>query len=61
MCKTIKQKIHFKAPPDVIYSLLTDSKKYASLTVPKEMIPSIELGWRKCNWDLIKNYLEKQD
>lgn len=21
MCKTIKQKVHFKAPPDVIFSL----------------------------------------
>ncbi|QDK36394.1 SRPBCC domain-containing protein [Bdellovibrio sp. NC01] len=132
MCKTIKQKIHFKAPPDVIYSLLTDSKKYASLTgkkasigksagapfsvyggqatgiivelvrnkrivqawrghsfpegifsmatfnlkptgkhgtelvlvhrgVPKEMIPSIELGWRKYNWDKIKSYLENHE
>ncbi|KYG69229.1 hypothetical protein AZI87_08460 [Bdellovibrio bacteriovorus] len=132
MCKTIKQKVHFNAPPDVIYSLLTDSKKYASLTgkkakigksagapfsvyggqatgiivelvrnkrivqawrghsfpegifsmatfnlkptskngtelilihrgVPKEMIPSIELGWRKYNWDPIKSYLEKQE
>lgn len=131
MCKTIKQKVHFKAPPEVIYSLLTDSKKYASLTgkkaqigksagapfsvyggqatgiivelvrnkrivqawrghsfpegifsmatfnlkpttksgtelilihrgVPKEMIPSIELGWRKYNWDPIKKYLEEQ-
>ena len=129
MCKTIKQKIHCKAPPDVIYSLLTDSKKYASLTgkklrserlrelrfqfmvgkrlgiivelvrnkrivqawrghsfpegifsmatfnlkptakngtelvlihrgVPKEMIPSIEAGWRTYNWDKIKSYLE---
>ncbi|UYL10288.1 SRPBCC domain-containing protein [Bdellovibrio sp. SKB1291214] len=131
MCKTIKQKVHFKAPPEVIYGLLTDSKKYATLTgkkakigksagaafsvyggqatgiivelvknrrivqawrghsfpegifsmatfnlkpvgkngtelilihrgVPKEMIPSIENGWRKYNWDKIKTYLENQ-
>jgi activator of HSP90 ATPase len=131
MCKTIKQKVHFNAPPEVIYSLLTDSKQYASLTgkkakigksagepfsvyggqaigimvelvrnkrivqawrghsfpegifsmatfnlkptakkgtelilvhrgVPKEMIPSIELGWRKYNWDPIKKYLEEK-
>ncbi|QDK43941.1 hypothetical protein DOM22_01555 [Bdellovibrio sp. ZAP7] len=130
MCKTIKQKVHFKAVPEVIYSLLTDSKKYAALTgkkanigkkagasfsvyggqatgiivelvrnkrivqawqghsfpdgifsmatfnlkpsktgtelvlihrgVPKEMIPAIENGWRKYNWDPIKIYLEKQ-
>ena len=26
--------------------------------VPKEMIPSIEAGWRKYNWDKIKSYLE---
>ncbi|WP_413559549.1 SRPBCC domain-containing protein [Bdellovibrio sp. HCB209] len=131
MCKTIKQKVHFNAPPDVIYSLLADSKKYAAITgkkasigkkagapfsvyggqatgiivelvrgkrivqawrghsfpegifsmatfnlkptakngtelilihrgVPKQMIPSIEIGWRKYNWDPIKKYLEKQ-
>jgi activator of HSP90 ATPase len=131
MCKTIKQKVHFKAPPEVIYSLLTDSKKYSAVTskkanigksagapfsvyggqatgiivelvrnkrivqawrghsfpegifsmatfnlkptakndtelilvhrgVPKEMIPSIELGWRKYNWDPIKRYLEQK-
>lgn len=130
MCKTIKQKVHFKASPDVIYNLLTDSKKYAAVTgkkatigkkagapfsvyggqatgiivelvrgkrivqawrghsfpegifsmatfnlkptasgtelvlthrgVPKEMIPSIELGWRKYNWDRIRAYLEKE-
>jgi activator of HSP90 ATPase len=130
MCKTIKQKVNFKAPPDVIYKLLTESKKYAALTgkkaaigksagakfsvyggqatglivelvpnkrivqawrghsfpegifsmatfnlkptprggtelvlvhrgVPKEMIPFIENGWRKYNWDPIKKYLEK--
>jgi activator of HSP90 ATPase len=130
MCKTIKQKVTFKAPPDVIYELLTDSKKYVAMTgkkasigrkagdpfsvyggqatgiivelvkgkrivqawrghsfpegifsmatfnlrpkgktgtelvlthrgVPKEMIPFIETGWRKYNWDLIKKYLEK--
>ena len=38
MCKTIKQKVHFKAPPEVVYSLLTDSKKYASLTGKKAQI-----------------------
>lgn len=131
MCKTIKQKVKFKAPPKVIYSLLTDAKKYAAITgkkavigktagaafsvyggqakgiivelvrnkrivqawrghsfpegifsmatfnlkattdggtelvlihrgVPKEMIPFIETGWRKYNWDPIKKYLEQQ-
>lgn len=131
MCKTIHQKVKFKARPEVIYGLLTDSKKYAALTgkkavigrtagapfsvyggqatglivelvrnkrivqawrghsfpegifsmatmnlkatasggteltlvhrgVPKEMIPFIEQGWRKYNWDKIKKYLSKK-
>ncbi|MBL7545986.1 MAG: SRPBCC domain-containing protein [Bdellovibrionaceae bacterium] len=38
MCKTIKQKVKFKAPPEEIYSLLTDSKKYAALTGKKAII-----------------------
>ena len=25
--------------------------------VPKDIIPSVELGWRKFNWDPIKKYL----
>jgi activator of HSP90 ATPase len=129
MCKTIKQKVKFRAPPEVVYGLLTDSKKYSAVTgkkatigkkagapfsvyggqasgiivelvpgkrivevwrghsfsegifsmatfnlketsdggtelilvhrgVPKEMIPLIEQGWRKYNWDPIKKYLE---
>jgi len=131
MCKTIKQKVKFKAPPETIYNLLTESKKYAEITgkkatigkkagapfsvydgqatgimvelvrnkrivqawrghsfpegifsmatfnlketsdggtelvlihrgVPKTMIPFIEQGWRKYNWDKIKKYLEKK-
>lgn len=28
--------------------------------VPKNMIPSIERGWHKYNWDPIKKYLENQ-
>lgn len=131
MCKTIKQKVKFKAPPEEIYSLLTDSKKYEAVTgkkakigktagapfsvyggqatgiivelvrnkrivqawqghsfpdgifsmatfnlkpssdggtemvlihrgVPKEMIPFIEQGWRKYNWDPIKKYLAQK-
>lgn len=130
MCKTIKQTVKFKAPPEVIYDLLTDAKKCSAVTgkkavigktagsqfsvyggqasgiivelvpgkrivkawrghsfpegiysmatfnlkpsadggtqlilvhrgVPKEMIPSIESGWRKDNWDPIKKYLER--
>ncbi len=132
MCKTIKQKVTFKAPPEVIYGLLTESKKYEKITgkkasigkkagdkfsvyggqatgiivelvknkrivqawrghsfpegiysmatfnlettskgdtaltlthrgVPAAMIPFIEQGWRKYNWDRIKKYLELKD
>jgi activator of HSP90 ATPase len=32
MCKTIKQKVKFKAPPKVIYDLLADSKKHSAVT-----------------------------
>lgn len=131
MCKTIKQKVKFKAPPETIYNLLTESKKYEEVTgkkavigktagapfsvyggqatgiivelvrnkrivqawqghsfpegifsmatfnlkkttdggtelvlvhrgVPKDMIPFIENGWRKYNWDPIKKYLEQK-
>ncbi len=131
MCKTIKQKVKFKAPPEDIYPLLTDSKKYAAITgkkaaigktagsrfsvyggqatgiivelvrnkrivqawrghsfpegifsmatfnlkatadggtelilvhrgVPQNLIPFIEQGWRKYNWDPIKKYLERK-
>jgi activator of HSP90 ATPase len=38
MCKTIKQKVTFKAPPDVIYNLLTESKEYAAITGKKAVI-----------------------
>ena len=131
MCKTIKQVAKFEAPPEVIYDLLTDSKKYSEMTgkkaaigksagkpfsvyggqatglivdlvrnkrivqawrghsfpegifsmvtinlkpapgektelvlihrgVPKAMIPFIEQGWRKYNWDPIKKYLNNR-
>jgi uncharacterized protein YndB with AHSA1/START domain len=32
MCKTIKQKVQFKAPPRSIYELLTDSKKHRAFS-----------------------------
>jgi activator of HSP90 ATPase len=41
MCKTIKQKVKFKAPPKVIYDLLTDSKKYTTMTGKKAMIGKV--------------------
>ena len=38
MCKTIKQKVKFQAPPAVIYDLLADSKKHSALTGYKAVI-----------------------
>lgn len=38
MCKTIKQKVKFKAPPKIIYDLLADSKKHSRLTGEKAVI-----------------------
>ncbi|MBX3022935.1 MAG: SRPBCC domain-containing protein [Bdellovibrionales bacterium] len=38
MCKTIKQKVHFKASPQVIYDLLVDSRKHTQLTGKKAEI-----------------------
>jgi activator of HSP90 ATPase len=32
MCKTIKQKVKFKAPPSAIYDLLADTKRHQSFT-----------------------------
>jgi len=32
MCKTIKQKVRFKAPPDTIYDLLADSAQRTRVT-----------------------------
>ena len=32
MCKTIKQRVKFKAPPATIYELLADSRKHAAVT-----------------------------
>jgi uncharacterized protein YndB with AHSA1/START domain len=32
MCKTIKQKVRFKAPPDAIYKLLADSTARTNVT-----------------------------
>jgi len=38
MCKTIKQKVHFKLPPATIYDLFIDSKKHSGLTKKKTQI-----------------------
>jgi uncharacterized protein YndB with AHSA1/START domain len=32
MCKTIKQKVKFKASPEAVYRVLTDAKRHALLT-----------------------------
>ena len=33
MCKTIKQKVKFQAPPKAVYELLMDSKKHSAFTL----------------------------
>lgn len=38
MCKTIKQKVKFRATPDQIYQLLADSKLHTALTGKKATI-----------------------
>jgi activator of HSP90 ATPase len=38
MCKTIKQKVKFKAPPETIYDLLADSQKHTAFTGAEAII-----------------------
>lgn len=38
MCKTIKQRVKFKAAPAVIYELLADSRKHTAVTGRKAVI-----------------------
>jgi uncharacterized protein YndB with AHSA1/START domain len=38
MCKTIKQKIRFKAPPETIYDLLADARKRTEVTGRKAVL-----------------------
>src|SRR5688572_20551190 len=38
MCKTIKQKVKFRASPELVYELLADSKRHARLTGRKAAI-----------------------
>ena len=40
MCKTIKQRVKFKAAPATIYDLLADSKKHTAVTGKKATISS---------------------
>jgi len=43
MCKTIKQRVKFKAEPATVYDLLADSRKHAAVT-GKEATISREIG-----------------
>lgn len=38
MCKTIKQRVKFNAPPATVYELLADSKKHSAVTGMKATI-----------------------
>lgn len=38
MCKTIKQRVKFSAPPATVYDLLADSKKHSAVTGRKASI-----------------------
>jgi uncharacterized protein YndB with AHSA1/START domain len=38
MCKTIKQRVKFKAAPEKIYELLADSEKHSAITGRKAVI-----------------------
>ena len=40
MCKTIKQRVKFKAPPTIVYDLLADSEKHSIVTGKKAAISS---------------------
>jgi hypothetical protein len=43
MCKTIKQRVKFKASPDTVYQLLADSRMHSTVT-GKEATISSEIG-----------------
>jgi uncharacterized protein YndB with AHSA1/START domain len=38
VCKTIKQRVKFKAAPDAVYALLADSRKHSAVTGQKAEI-----------------------
>src|SRR5262245_21005545 len=38
MCKTIKQRVKFNAPPAIVYELLADSRKHSAVTGRKAAI-----------------------
>jgi uncharacterized protein YndB with AHSA1/START domain len=43
MCKTIKQRVRFNAPPAIVYDLLADSRRHSLVTGKKATI-SREIG-----------------
>jgi uncharacterized protein YndB with AHSA1/START domain len=45
MCKTIKQRVRFKAPPTTIYDLLADSRRRTEVT-GREALMSNKVGGR---------------
>lgn len=45
MCKTIKQRVKFRAPPETVYELLVDSSKHSAVTGAAASI-SPEVGGR---------------
>ena len=45
MCKTIKHRVRFKAPPNTIYDLLADSRNRTEVT-GREAVMSNEVGGR---------------
>jgi uncharacterized protein YndB with AHSA1/START domain len=47
MCKTIKQRVKFKAPPTAVYDLLADSRKHSAVTGQKATI-SGKIGGTFC-------------
>ncbi len=53
MCKTIKQKVKFKAPPAIVYDLLADSRKHAAVTGRKATISRKIGGNFSVNGDLV--------
>ena len=40
MCKTIKQRVKFKASPAILYELLADSSKHSAVTGREAIISS---------------------
>jgi len=44
MCKTIKQKVKFKAGPQSVYELLTDSKKQSAFSGQKAKLAKESAG-----------------